>query len=132
MKRRVGYLAIALVVLLIGLVAAPLVAPQVLWPDNPVPQRVSGYVDDARHAVERHVEGLRIVHFRLEGARCRTDGAVVMLFEQVEFPFISRSHAYAMSGTWPPTDWSVGINLNDALTDPEVVAFLGPTESPCE
>lgn len=123
----------ALAFLVVGmLVVMPLLAPSILWPDQPAPTRVQPYVSSARGAIQKHVDGLKVIHFRLDSVRCRSDGAVVLLFSEEEFPYVDLRHAYAMSGVWPPTGWSVGLHLSDGLTDPEVQAFLAAGESSCE
>jgi hypothetical protein len=37
-----------------------------------------------------------------------------------------------MSGRWPPQAWSGGVNSHDLARDPEVAAFFGSSEIPCE
>lgn len=114
----------------IAVVAVPIAVPLV-WPDRPVPERLAGYIDDARTVVRRHLDGIRLVHLRVEGVRCRRDGGIIIAFEQIEPPFQRHLHAYAMS-PWPPAGWDGAVSVSDVATDPEVLAFLGQDEVSCE
>lgn len=112
-------------------VVANRIATPLVWPDRPVPERLAGYIDDARTVTGRHLDGIRFVHLRLEGVRCRRDGGTIIAFEQIEPPYQRSLHAYVMS-PWPPTSWDGAVNVSDVATDPEVLAFLGRDEVSCE
>jgi len=130
---RLAWLRIVLMIaatIAVAVLAAAIAAP-LMWPDHPVPARLARYVDDARTVTRGHLDGIRFVHLRVEGVRCRRDGGTIIAFEQMEAPYQRTLHAYAMS-LWPPTGWDGAVNVIEVATDPEVLAFLGEDEVPCE
>lgn len=124
-------LAAGLGAILVPALAALFVFPSTVWPDRPIPSRFAPYVDSARASIRSNIEGIRIVHLRLDSVRCRRDGAAAIIFEQREPPYLNTSYAYAISGTWPPVGWDGGVGIHDAAADPELAYFLGADEVPC-
>ena len=122
------------VVIVSGLVASLLlltVGAGAVWPDRAVPRGFSQYADEARSSLRRHIEGIRFVHFRLETVRCRDDGGVAYVFEQIEAPYLQTRYAVAMTATMPPSGFgSGGVGLTEA-EDPELRYFLAGHEVPC-
>jgi hypothetical protein len=127
-RRWIGILVAA------GLVASVLVltlgAP-LIWPDQSIPAKYEPYVASARSSLKSEIDGIRLPHLRLTGVRCRDDGGVAYLFDQIEAPYLQARYAIAMTGTWPPVGWSGGVSLARSLDDPELLYFLGDHEVSC-
>ncbi len=56
----------------------------------------------------------------------------MLVYEQWALPYLTVPYAYVMSGGWPPQAWSGGASWNELADDPEVAAFFGSSETPCE
>lgn len=124
-------IVVAIAATMVIAVVAISIATPVVWSDLPVPERLAGYIDDARKVTRRHIDEIRFVHLRVEGVRCRRDGGTIIVFEQIEAPYQHNLRAYAVS-RWPPAGWDGAVNVSDVATDPEVLAFLGEDEVSCE
>jgi len=131
--RRAGRVLGAVSLGLVAVMAAAVVLPPVVWPDATAPARLTPYIADARASLFGHMTRLSVpLHLRFTGARCRQDGGVLFLFEQFEPPHLETRHAFTISGRWPPQGWGGGFGLTDLADDPEITAFPGSDEIPCE
>ena len=127
-------LALVVVVALVGMTALP----PLLLRDAPVPANIAPYIADARARLFGEAFRLPLpVHLRFVGARCRREGGALLVFEQWKAPYLGTRYAYAMSGTWPPTEWGGGYGgdggygMTDLSNDPEIAASMVLGEVPC-
>lgn len=123
-------LALSVMALLV-VAFAGIVVPPIVVPDAPAPARIAPYVDAGRDDLRANIDGLP-PHLRFVEARCRADGGVMLIYEQWAPPYLTVPYAYVMSGRWPPQGWAGGANSHDLARDPEVAAFFGSSEVPCE
>jgi hypothetical protein len=121
-------LALLVIMVAIGSIAVP---PLVLR-DAPAPAHIAPFLGDARSSLFREAVRLLPLHLRFAEARCRRDGGALLVFEQWEPPYLGFRYGYVMSGTWPPTGWGGGVGMVDLRSDPEIAAFMGTDEVPCE
>jgi hypothetical protein len=125
-----GSIALGLALAFAG--AAFTIAPGLVWPDAAAPASVARHLDAARQRVRMGFDGLRFVHLRLVATRCRDDGGVAVVFEQVEFPFLSNRFAIVMSPN--PEELRsghLGVGLVDPTGHPEFTTWLGDREVSC-
>jgi hypothetical protein len=90
-------------------------------------------VDSARNSLASNQDGLDST-FVFRRIRCRDDGGVLLLFDQVG-PFGNEGTAFASSAgpDWGVFTWAGGLAPIDPATDPEIRAFFeGVAEIPCE
>jgi hypothetical protein len=106
--------------------------PSLVFRDAPAPAHIAPYVDDGRASLHREAVRLLPLQLRLASARCRADGGALLVFEQWELPYLGFRYGYVMSGTWPPEGWGGGVGMEDLSADPEIAAFMGADEVPCE
>ena len=101
------------------------------------PDSVAPYVEGARASLTMHQEGLIPSRFWFRLARCRADGGMVVVFEEVG---LGGSEGLAMAmgarGVVPrgqPDAWGGGgFGLIDPRTDPEIAHFFAEIpEVPC-
>jgi hypothetical protein len=121
-----------LAVLVILVVFGSIVVPPLVLRDAAAPAHIEPFLSDARARLYGEAVRLLPLHLRFVEARCRRDGGALLVFEQWELPYLGSRYGYVMSGTWPPTGWGGGVGMIDLRGDPEIAAFMGTDEVPCE
>lgn len=91
----------------------------------PAPSSVAGYLGAARLSLEQHFDGPGRPNFSFRSARCRADGGVVLLFEQLRGDG-AQGIAFALSDrpSRDPGAWAGGFAPVDPAFDPEITAFF--------
>ena len=101
--------------------------------NRPVPDGYETSVESARSSLIFEWEGAVTPTFAFEAIRCRADGGLVILFDQVGM-LGSDGLAVAMSGRPDagPGDWAGGFAAVDPEKDAEIAAFFAEdAEVPC-
>ncbi len=131
--RRAGRVVGAVSLGLVAVMAAAILLPPVAWPDAAASAWLTPYIANARTSVFGHAFTMPLpLHLRFAGARCRRDGGVLLFFEQYEPPYLETRHACTNHGRRSPQVGGGGYGLTDLADDPEIAAFLGSDEIPCE
>jgi hypothetical protein len=115
----------------LGLLA--IAAAGCLGPDAVVPAGLEGQVVSARQALLANWDRIPRPELRFVEARCRSDGGLVIVFEQGGLG-VAGGYSIAMAGPGrsDPDAWGGGFGILDPDSDPEVRQFLlHASEVPC-
>lgn len=90
------------------------------------PASLADYVEGARASLQQHWEGSNHPSFAFTSARCRSDGGVVLLFEQrAGDGAVGTAFALSSRPSGDPDAWAGGFAPVNPETDPEITAFFG-------
>jgi hypothetical protein len=135
MKRVLRFGAgLVLIVLVTGL--AVTYAPQVIWPDRPVPAWLAPNLEDLRRDLQGHANDRGLVlHLTFIEARCDPDGSVAVIFEEHRPPYLATRHAYVGGSREATGDVSWGGGgygiEGSLLADAEFIHLFGADPPVC-